>query len=89
MWTKIPMSEKITVTHCALNPMYFENTGHLGGVAEDDIQRISMTLPKFPVYLGDAILRDPAQMSGALVIFFYSVVLQDLFGINKIDLQEM
>jgi hypothetical protein len=47
--------------------MYFENTGHLGGVAEDDIQRISMTLakfPKFPVYFGDVILIDPTQMSG-------------------------
>jgi hypothetical protein len=50
--------------HCALNPMYFENTGHLGGVAEDDIQRISMTLPKCSVYFGDVILIDPAQMSG-------------------------
>jgi hypothetical protein len=30
----------------------------LGGVAEDDIQRILMTLPKFPVYFGDVILSD-------------------------------
>ena len=44
--------------------MYFEKAGHLGGVAEDDIQRISMTLPKFPVYFGDVILSIPAQMSG-------------------------
>jgi hypothetical protein len=44
--------------------MYFENTGHLGGVAEDDIQRISMTLPKFPEHFGDVILIDPAPMSG-------------------------
>jgi hypothetical protein len=41
-----------------------ENTGHLGGVAGDDIQSISMTLPKFPVYFGDVILSIPAQMSG-------------------------
>jgi hypothetical protein len=53
-----------TTMHCALNPMYFENTGHMGRVAEDDIQRISMTLPKFPVYFGDVILSDPAHMSG-------------------------
>jgi hypothetical protein len=44
--------------------MYFENTGHFGGVAEDDIQMISMTLPKFPVHFGDVILSDPAHMSG-------------------------
>ena len=44
--------------------MYFENTGHLGGVTEDDIQRISITLPKFPVYFDDVILSDPTHMSG-------------------------
>ena len=44
-----PESIQEDPTHCAMNPMYFENTGHLGGVTEDDIQRISMTLPKFPV----------------------------------------
>jgi hypothetical protein len=46
-------------THRALNPMYFENAGHMGGVTEDDIQRISVTLPKFPVCFGDVILRSP------------------------------
>ena len=52
--------------HCALNPMCFENAGHLGRVTEDDIskiQRILLTLPKFPLYFGDVILTDPAQMS--------------------------
>ena len=38
------------LVHCIVNPMYFENTGDLGGDAEDKIQRISMTLPKSPVY---------------------------------------
>jgi hypothetical protein len=47
-----------------LNPMYFENTGQLGGVAEDDIQRISMTLPKFPVCFEGCHPQIPAQMSG-------------------------
>ena len=50
--------------HRALNPMYFENAGHMGGVTEDDIQRISMTLPKFPVYFGGCHPQIPAQMSG-------------------------
>jgi hypothetical protein len=44
--------------------MYFENAGHLGGVSEDDKQRISMTLLKFPVCFGDVFLSDPAEMSG-------------------------
>jgi hypothetical protein len=44
--------------------MYFENTGHMDGIVEDDIQRISMTLPKFPVYFGDVIHSDPGHMSG-------------------------
>ena len=46
--------------------MYFENAGHLGGDAENDIpkiQRISVTPPKFPMYSGDVILSIPAQMS--------------------------
>ena len=46
--------------------MYFENAGHLGGDAENDIpkkQRISVTLPEFPIYFGDVILSIPAQMS--------------------------
>ena len=38
------------LVHCIVNPMYFENTGDLGGDAEDNIQRISMTLHKSPVY---------------------------------------
>ena len=29
--------------HSAVNPMYFEKTGHLGGVAEDDIPKIHWT----------------------------------------------
>ena len=52
--------------HSALKPMYFENAGHLGGDAENDIpkiQRISVTPPKFPMYFGDVILSIPAQMS--------------------------
>jgi hypothetical protein len=44
--------------------MYFENTEHMSGVVDDDIQNISMTLPKFPVYFEDVILSDPAQLSG-------------------------
>jgi hypothetical protein len=47
--------------HCALNPMYFENTIHSG--ADDGIQRISMTPLKFSVYFGDVIFSDPAQLS--------------------------
>ena len=44
--------------------MYFEDTGHLGGVTDDDIQSITMTLPKLQVYSEDVILNDPFQISG-------------------------
>ena len=41
--------------HCALIPMYFEITGHLGGDAEDDIQMIQWPCQDFQC--------NPAQMS--------------------------
>jgi hypothetical protein len=37
----------------------------MSGVADDNIQRISMSMPKFSVYFVDVILRDPTQMSGS------------------------
>ena len=63
--------------------MYFENAGHLGGDAENDIpkkQRISVTLPEFPIYFGDVILSIPAQMS------FFGHSFFSLFSLFKVSL---
>ena len=49
------------LSHSVLEPMCFENAGHLGGDAENDIpkiQRISVILPKFPMYFGEVTKRN-------------------------------